>query len=268
MIYKSAPYILIIGILIIVSDGLWVVDTYDSYVIYPKEAYIYLVLGICLTIIAYLIIQRKRKRVTQTMNPGLGTGKDNRVFINKMWRQKEKVGNRLFVFFLVMLFIIFIFDSGMAFSLLQPILFLGIVGLSFLYIMKDEGEDKEEDILAKSHKVRFLLRRIDYREHPFSLPLILFIMIVLTFMLSKHFGFVLSLETSGNPRYVMSLPGGAWLNAELVFACGFLYIIQHCNFFGIHQVNQGNHKLLLIHFFEIIVCGATFFIWLMTLVLH
>ncbi|WP_438348435.1 hypothetical protein ACP8HI_22965 [Paenibacillus sp. FA6] len=73
---------------------------------------------------------------------------------------KEKVGNRLF-FLLVTLVIIFIFDSGMAFSLLQPILFLGF------------------------------------------------------------FGFELSLETSGNP---------------------------------------GDYKLMLIHFFEIIVCGAISFV--------
>ena len=44
MIYKAAPYILIIGLLMIVTDGLWVVDTYDSYITYPKETYIYLVL--------------------------------------------------------------------------------------------------------------------------------------------------------------------------------------------------------------------------------
>ena len=269
MIYKAAPYILIIGILTIVSDGLWVVDTYESYVTYPKETYIYLVLGICLTLIAYLIIQRGRKRATQTINNGSGTGKDNRIFINKIWREREKVVKRLFIFLFVMLVIICIFDAGIAVRLLQPILFVGIIGCSFLYIMKDEGEDKEEeDIQSKSHKVRYLLRKIDYREHPFSLPLILFIMIVLTFMLSKHFGFVLSLETSGNSRYVLSLPDGAWLLSELVFACGFIYIIQHGDFFGIRQVKQGDDKLTLIHFFEIIICGATFLIWLMTLVLH
>ncbi|WP_438348438.1 hypothetical protein ACP8HI_22985 [Paenibacillus sp. FA6] len=269
MIYKAAPYILIIGLLIIVSDGLWVVDTYDSYVTYSKETYIYLVLGICLTIIAYLIIQHERRRVTQTINNDSGTGKDNRVFINKMWRQKEKVGGRLIVFFLVTLVIISIFDFGVAVSLLQPILFLGFLGFSFLYIMKDEGEDKEgEDIQPKSHKIRYLLRQIDYREHPFSLALILFIMIVLSFMLSKHFGFELSLGTSGNSNYVMSLPDGAWFLAELVFACGFIYIIQHCHFFGIRQANQGDDKVMLIHFAEIIICGATFLIWIMTLVLH
>ena len=77
----------------------------------------------------------------------------------------------------------------------------------------------------------------------------------------------MSLETSGNPRYVMSLPVAVWILADLVFACVFIYIIQHCNFFGIRQANQGDDKVMLIHFFEIIICGSTFFIWLLTLVI-
>ncbi len=249
--------------LFIVLNGLWVVDTYDSYVTYPKEAFFNLAIGICITVIAYLIIQLKGKRITYD---GPRIGKDNRVFINKMWRQREKIGNRLVVFSLVMLVIIFIFDSSMAFSLLQPTLFLGIVGFSFIYIMKDEGKDKEEkDIQPKSHKVRYLLRLVDYRKHPFSVPLIIFIMIVLTFLLSKYFGFVLNLETSGNPRYVLSLPVGARILAQFSFACGFIYIIQHCDFFGIRQEKQGDDKLMLIHFIEIIMCGSIFFIWLIIL---
>jgi hypothetical protein len=265
-----APYILMIGIILVVLDGLWVVDTYNSYYTYPKEAFIYLILGICLTIISYVIIQRKRKCVTQIKNKMIiepGTGKDNRVFINKMWKLRVKIGNRMVGFSLVILAILAIFDFGMAISLLQPMVFLGMTGLSFLYIMKDEGKDiEEENIQPRSHKLRNFLRLIDYREHPFSLSLILFIIIVLTFLLSKQFGLILSLETSGNPLYVMSLPVGTYILSGLVFACGFIYIIQHCDFFGIRQAEQGEYKLLQIHFFEIIICGSTFLIWLMILI--
>ncbi|WP_215164134.1 hypothetical protein [Paenibacillus sp. ISL-20] len=154
----------------------------------------------------------------------------------------------------------------MAVRLLQLLIFLGMIGLSFLYIMQDEGGDKDdEDFQRRSHKLRKFLRLIDYREHPFSVPLILFIIIVLTFLLSKQFGIMLSLETSGNPRYVMGLPTGTFILSGLVFFSGFIYIIQHNDFFGIRQAKQGEHKLMLIHFIEIIICGATFFIWLMLL---
>lgn len=257
-----------IGIVLVVLDGLWVVATYDSYYTYPKEAFIYLILGICLTIISYMITQRKKKCITQIKNiNGVGTGKDNRIFINKMWKQRVKIGNRLLGFSLVILAILAIFDVGMAISLLQPTMFLGMTGLSFLYIMNDEGKDIEEKyIQPKSHKLRNFLRLIDYREHPFSLSLILFIIIVLTFLLSKQFGLMLSLETSGNPVYVISLPVATYILSGLVFACGFIYIIQHSDFFGIRQVEQGEYKLLQIHFFEIIICGPTFLIWLMILI--
>lgn len=259
-----------IGIILVISDGLWVVDTYDSYDTYPKEAFIYLFLGISLTIISYIIIQRKNKCITQIKNKtinGLRTGKDNRVFINKMWKQRMKIGNRIVGFSLVILAILAIFDVGVAIKLLQPIMFLGIIGFSFLYIITDEGKDiEDENLQPKSHKMRNLLRLIDYRKHPFSLPLILFIIIVLTFLLSKQFGLTLNMEVSGNSIYVMSLPIGTYFLSILVFTCTCIYIIQHCDFFGIRQVEQGGYKLLQIHFFEIIFCGSTFLIWLMILI--
>src|SRR5690606_27694142 len=117
----------------------------------------------------------------------------------------------------------------------------------------------------ENHKIRIFLRLIDYREHIFSLPLILFIIIVLTFLLSKQYGFMLSLGTSGNPNYVTTLPISTSVLSGLVFACGFLYIIQHCDFFGIRQEDQGDNKLMLIHFAEIIIGGSTFLIWLFLL---
>jgi hypothetical protein len=265
-----APYILMIGIILVVSDGLWVVDTYDSYDTYPKEAFIYFILGICLTIISYMIIQRKKKYITQINNKminGPRTGKDIRDFINKMWKVRVKIGDKIVGISLVTLAILAIFDVGMAISLLQPMMLLGMIGFSLFYIIKDEGKDIEEgNIQSRSHKLRYFLRLIDYRVHPFSLSLILFITIVLTFLLSKQFGFMLSLGISGDSRYVMSLPDGTYFLSILVFVCGFIYIIQHCDFFGIRQAEQGEYKIIQIHFSEIIICGSTFLIWLMILI--
>ncbi|MVP00660.1 hypothetical protein [Paenibacillus lutrae] len=242
-------------------------DTYNRTITYPKEAFIYLMIGIGLTFAAYLIIQSGRKQEAQIKNNNeSGKDKDNRIFINKMWDQREKIGDRLVVFLFIMLAVLSIFDFGRALSLIQPLILTGMIGYSFLHIMRSEDEDmKETNLQPRKRAIRYFLRLIDYREHPFSIPLLLFIIIVMTFLLSKHFGLMLSLETSGNPRYVMSLPTSAWITAGLVFACAFMYIIQHCNFFGIHQAEQGEYKVIQIHFAEIIVCGATFFIWLVVL---
>lgn len=271
-IYKATPYILMIGIFLVVLDGLWIVDTYDLYAAYPKEAFITLMLGISLTMLAYMLIQRKRKQVAQIESEMLSNspakGSSHQHLVNKIWKQRVSVGNKLVGVLLVILALIAIFDFGIAVSLLGPILFLGMLGVSFVYIMKEEEQGiHEEDLQPKGHRLRNLLRLIDYREHPFSLALILFMLIVLTFLLSKRFGLVLSLETSGNPLYVMSLPNAAFLLSGLIFACGFQYIHQHCDFFGIRRAEQGEYKLILIHFIEIIICGASFLIWLMILMI-
>lgn len=252
-------------------DGLWIVDTYDDYDTYPREAFIFLIIGLCLSIIAYMIIQLNRKHAAHSENKIMtdqARRENNQHFINRLWEKREKVGNKLVVILFVVLVIIAIFDFGIATSLLQPIMFLGMVGISFVYIMKDENEDiKKEKFQPKSDKLQNFLRLIDYREHPFSLGLILFVIIVLTFLMSKEFGFVLSLETSGNPMYVMSLPSAAFILSGLIFACAFIYINQHCDFLGIRQTEQGQYKLFQIHFLEIIICGASFLIWIGVLVI-
>lgn len=245
----------------IVMDGFWIMDTYETYDAYPKEAWIYLLLGICLMTIAYWIIQRNDKRDIQIKND-----KDNRVIIDKIWRQGSDIGSKLFVILLVLLVIISIFDFSMVLRLINPLIFLGMVGYWFLFVMHDEGKEMaEEDLQPEGHTMRKFLRMIDYREHPFSLPLILFMMIIMTFLISKSLGFMLYLEVGGNPRYVMSLPSGTTITSGLAFACGFIYINHQCDFFGIRRSKQSDYKVLRIHFAGIIICGATFLIWFITL---
>ncbi|WP_305023438.1 hypothetical protein [Paenibacillus lacisoli] len=183
-----------------------------------------------------------------------------------MWKQRETVGSKLTAVLLVILVIIAIFDFRLALNMLQPSMVVGMIVFSFFYIMNDEGEEvEEEELQPENHKLRALLRLIDYREHPFSLGLLLFIIIVLTLLLSKQYGLMLSLETGGNPMYVMSLPTAAFILSGLSIACGFIYIIHYCDFFGLRQTEQGPYKLFQIHFYEIIICGASFFIWLFIL---
>ena len=95
-----------IGIFLVVLDGLWVVDTYDSYDIYPREAYIFLNLGLCLTIIAYMIMQHKRKHAVLIKNgimnePAKET--ESQHLVNRIWEQRMTVGNKLVGFFLLFL---------------------------------------------------------------------------------------------------------------------------------------------------------------------
>ena len=263
-----------LGMSVIVWEGIWVVNSYDSYPIYPKEAYIYLGIGISLTVMAYVMIQRSRKRSNQVAKVNMRDTpeKDNRVFIKKLWNQKEKIANRLAAILIVVMIFLLILDAGMAFILLQFVIAVGITGFFFLYIMHNDGVNQEElDQEAEYDQrrkgwIRRFLRLIDHREHPFSLPLLLFLLVVLTFMLTKEFGLMLSLEVSGNRRYVMSLPSGTVLLTGLIFASGFLYSIQHCDFFGIRQARQSEEAVILVHFSGVIVGLAVTGIWIFTLI--
>ncbi|MDO7906235.1 hypothetical protein Q5741_07360 [Paenibacillus sp. JX-17] len=228
-----------------------------------------MVLGLCLMMIAYLIIRHRSKEVAHTQHKKNNVREERtavQLFVNRMWKQRETVGSKLTAVLLVILVIIAIFDFRLALNMLQPSMVVGMIVFSFFYIMNDEGEEvEEEELQPENHKLRALLRLIDYREHPFSLGLLLFIIIVLTLLLSKQYGLMLSLETGGNPMYVMSLPTAAFILSGLSIACGFIYIIHYCDFFGLRQTEQGPYKLFQIHFYEIIICGASFFIWLFIL---
>lgn len=225
----------------------------------------YLIVGLSLMSVAFFIIHHSKIQAIQENTTDSEEHRDNRAFIDRMWKERTEMGSKLFVLLIIIFAIISIFDFGVALSLLRPSILIGMILYGFLYIMKSNTEeDAETDILPKSPKMRSFLRWIDSREHPFSIPFLLFLIIVLTFLLSKEFGFILSLETSGNPRYVMSLPIGASITAGLVYASIFIYIIHHCDFFGIRQAKQSDYKVLVIHFSGIITCGATFFIWLVT----
>jgi hypothetical protein len=265
IISKAAPYIFLIGLFCIVLDGLWIVERYDSKVAYPLEAFIYLIFGICLTSISILFFKKNLNKEEVKESPG--KEKDNRIYIRKVCEKREKLGNRLIVVLVIILIIIYIVNPVVAFRLLQPILFCGIILSAFLYIMYHyDGEMADgENLKPKNDKIRRLMNLIDYRNHFFSLSLALFIMIILSYLLSQEFGYTLAFEVSGNPRYVMTLQSGVFCLSGIIFYCGFLYIIHHSDFFGIRQANQSYYKVLLIHFMEFIIVGVTFFIWLIAL---
>ena len=232
---------------------------YDDYLVYPIEAYRYLYLGIGLVIIAFLIIQFKRKNSARNEVVHHIREKDNRVFIDKIWANKTKWGDKAFGVVLITLVIIAFLDFGIAIRLLIPIMVLGSIVVAFIFIMRSNGNDEMD--APKSR----IMRMIDYRKHPFSLPLFLFILIVVSLLLSKQYGFTLSFEASGNPN-VSSLPTSMYLEAAVVFLCGFIYIIHNGDFLGIHEEKQSGNKLEAIHFLVLIFTGSTFLIWLIAFI--
>ncbi|WP_366291764.1 hypothetical protein [Paenibacillus sp. AN1007] len=264
-----------LGIFIVILDGLWIVQTYDVYDNYPGSAWSLLAIGLSLMLLAYFMIQHKQQRRQQDSTKDKVSRKqeertDAQQFVNRIWREREMIGGKMILFLLVVLAMIAIFDLGLALHMLQVSIFAGMILFAFFYIMNDDRGDlkeQEEDLKPESPFMQTVVRLIDYRQHPFSLGLFVFIIIVLTFLMSRRLGWELHFETGGNPLYVMSLPTAAFISSGLTFACGLIYINQHSDFFGLRQTKQGTFRLFQIHFYEIIACGASFFIWLGIIVL-
>ena len=264
IISKTAPYIFIIGLFCIVLDGLWIVETYDSTVPYPREAFVNLILGICLIVISYFFFKFKKTQIIK-IRKSHRVKQDNRVYIRKIWGKREEWGGKLLIGLLIILAIISIFDFGLAVRLISPMLFCGMVVAAFLYAMYHEDVQTEDDEQLKPNtaKIRRLMSLIDYRNHFFSLSLILFIVIIFSYLFTKDLGYTFA-EISG--MNVMTLEGGIYCLSGLVFLCGFVYIIHHEDFLGVQQARQSYEKVLRIHFLELGFVGLVFFIWLISLV--
>lgn len=264
MARKIAPYILVVGLFCIVLDGLWIVESYDSSVSYPREALIYLLIGICLIVISYFFFKFKEP-LSIAIQKDCEAKKDNRLYIRKVWDKREELGERAMVVLLITLVIIAVFDFGLAVQLLLPILFCGMVVVAFLYAMYHEEMQMEDDeqLKPKTAKVRKLMSLLDYRNHLFSLSLLLFIIIIFSYLFAKDLGYTFA-EISG--MNVMTLEGGVYSLAGLIFLCGFVYIIHHVDFLGVRQARQSYEKVLRIHFLELGFVGIVFFIWLISLV--
>lgn len=266
MARKFAPYVFVVGLFFIVLDGLWIVETYDSSVSYPREAFVYLLIGICLIVISYFFFKFKEPLSMAIPIPkDCEAKKDNRLYIRKVWDKREQLGERAMVVLLIILVIIAVFDFGLAVQLLSPILFCGMVVVAFLYAMYHEEMQIEDDeqLKPKTAKVRKLMSLLDYRDHLFSLSLLLFIIIIFSFLFAKDLGYTFA-EISG--MKVMTLEGGVYSLAGLIFLCGFVYIIHHVDFLGVRQARQSYEKVLRIHFLELGFVGIVFFIWLISLV--
>ncbi|WP_277584039.1 hypothetical protein [Psychrobacillus antarcticus] len=265
IISKAAPYIFVIGLFCIVIDGLWIVESHNSIVSYPREAFVYLVLGVCLVLISYFLF-KFNKPLSIEIQKDREDKKDNRVYIRRIWDERDKLGGRLVVGLFIILVIISIFDFGLAVRLLLPILFCGMVVVAFLYAMyhDDMEMEDEEELKPETARIRKLMSLIDYRKHFFSLSFLLFIIIISSYLLTKGLGYTFA-EISGGMN-VMTLEGGVYCLAGLLFLCGFVYIIHHVDFLGVRQAKQSYEKVLKIHFLELGFVGLVFCIWLISLV--
>jgi hypothetical protein len=245
-------------------DGHWIIQAYHASRI-PSDAwyaYIWLVVGVAVTVFAYVMIRQLPDPENQFLSDS--TTKDNREIINRWWRNKDKIIMLVMLLTVSALVVVAVIDFSMAVQLLSPVAFIGIMIITFFYIVKGNRVEDPSDDSKRKRKTTLFLHRIDYRRHPISIPFILFVLIVISFLLSNDFDIPFNLEVSGGSRYVTSLEGLIFWISILMLASTFIYIINQSDFLGIKRAKQNEDKLFSVHYMEIVFCGAGLLIWLVT----
>lgn len=257
---KFASYLMFTGILITALCGNWIILNYDEVVIYPKASYFTFGVGLVLVIGVFVINHLSGYRESEEMH-----AKDNRPALNKWLAAGRPVNKWLTGLVLLPLGIAAFYSWTLFFTLLEWYVFSGLVIAGMIYMLKGDRVEDNKDWVYKG-KTKIMLDLIDYRRHPFNISLILYILVIVIFVLSKRWDMPLYMETGGNPRYVTSLPTITLTVSSLMVVSTFIYIISHGDFLRFRKSELSYERVMFVHFAEIIVCGATLFILIITLI--
>jgi len=260
IIRNSSSYLMFVGIFVVALSGNWILDNYDRVSVYPPTSYIAFGVGLGMVVLAYVVNKLSTYKEVQSVEK-----RDNREFIN-LWEQQRMPVDKVLVGVAILALVLAAFHSWtLVFRLVELFLFIGIVFIGFLFVMKGERVEEPDDLDFKG-KVKMFHDMIDYRRHPFTISLIIYVLVIGSFLLSKQWDIQLYMEVSGNPRYVTSLPNITFIMSGLMVISAYIYIINNGDLFGIRKAQQNGLKVLQLHFAEIIICGPTFFIWIVVVI--
>lgn len=266
-IKKLSSYLMFIGILIIGLVGNYIIQKYDEIIgSYSNYTYLLLGAGIVFILVAFGMNHFSSEKFVGNEDAHI---KDNRELINKWWNSKFQFSKwSLGILFipLIVMIVISIINFKLAMDVLGILFFIGMAVFAFIYVVQGKRIEEPEDLSPRHPTLKMLLHFIDYRRHPFNLSLIIFVLVVVSFLISKEMNIPLHMETSGNPRYVASLPSITVVMSGVMLASTFIYIINNGDIFGIRRAVQNEEKVMAIHFLEILTCGVAFFIWIFTII--
>ncbi|MBD8033174.1 nucleotidyltransferase [Solibacillus merdavium] len=242
-----SSYIMFFGIFVVAFSGNWIILNYDKVSIYPKSSTITFGIGLIVVVCGFIVSKLSTYREDEH-----ALQKDYRDSLNK-WLQANGPSNKWFTGIILIPLVISAFYSwDLLFVLLKVYLFLGIVLAGFVYLLK---EDRLEAVdFEFKGKTKKLMNLIDYRKHPFNISLIIYILVIVSFVLSKQWEIPFYMETSGNARYAASLPMLSFLMSSLMVISTFIYIIHNGDLFGFRKSELSTEKIMFVHFAEVF-CG-------------
>lgn len=247
-----------------IFDGLMVFFTYSPFTPFSNEIVKYFEIGVGLTFISSLFVWLNRNR-SQNEENGTEFQKqnDNRVFVNQAWENRMKFANKYVAISIIGLVLAFVFHLNLL-SYVNIVIFIAEIYWGFIAIMRDDEEEDESWIEKRSRTVKILLWLVDYRKHPFHVPYLLFIAIVISFFIANQYGLELDHLDVSDEKDGWDLQLGIITLSGAVFASAFIYVIQNSDFFGIRQKRQSESKIIGLHFADLMVSALTMFVWIIT----
>lgn len=257
---QVSGYSMLFGILIVAFSGNWIIDNYDSVSVYPKASYILMGIGLAIVVVTFMM-----NRFSTYHENTYVHRKDNRDALNKWLLDNRPFNKWLIGIIIIPLLFAPFYSWTLFFQLFSLYLFWGVVLAGFMYILRGDRVEVEENWDYKG-KTKIMLELIDYRKHPFNISLFIYILVIVSFVLSKQWDIPFYMETGGNPRYVTSLPSSSVLLSGLMVVSTFIYMISQGNFFGFRKAELNYDKVMFIHFVEIYCCGPVLMIWVFTMI--
>ncbi|MEK5186160.1 nucleotidyltransferase [Solibacillus sp. FSL W7-1324] len=256
-----ALYMMFIGILITAISGNWIIFNYDNVTIYPKASYVIFAIGLVIVAGAFVMSRFTAYRETSRTV-------DNRDALNRWLMANYPVNKWLIVLIILPLLLAPFYSWSLLFKLLKWYILAGSMIAGIIFILQGERVEDDADWQYKG-KTKKMLELIDYRKHPFNISLILFILVIGSFILSKQWNIPLHMDVGGNPYYVTTLPISASVMSALMVMSTFIYIINHGDFFGFRKAELSYERVMAAHFGEIFMCGPTLclliFTWIISL---
>ncbi len=247
-----------------IIDGLMVFFTYSPFTPFSNEIVQYFEIGVGLTFISSLFVWLNGNRSRNDENrTEFKKQNDNRVFINQAWENRMNFANKYVVISIIGLVLAYILNLNLI-SYGNIVIFIFEIYWGFIAIMRDDEEEDESWIEKRSRTVKRLLWLVDYRKHPFHVPYLLFIAIVISFFIANQSGLELDHLEISDEQDGWNLQLGMITLAGVVFASAFIYVIQNSDFFGIRKKRQSEWKIIGLHFADLMVSALTMFVWIIT----